>query len=48
MFYTEKIKKYKNWPNLLINQTELAKIQSDSSKFRWNSRGYFKFEKIKF
>jgi hypothetical protein len=32
--------KTKNRPNLLINRTELAEIRSNSSKIRWNSRGY--------
>jgi hypothetical protein len=39
-FYIVKNRKHKNLPNLPINQTELVEIQSNSSKIRWNSRGY--------
>jgi hypothetical protein len=42
---TVKIQKTKNQPNLPISQTELVKIQSDSSKIRWNSRGYRSLKK---
>jgi hypothetical protein len=39
-FYTVKNRKTKNRLNLPINRTELAEIQSNSSKIQWNSRGY--------
>jgi hypothetical protein len=39
-FCTVKTQKPKNQLNLPINRTELAENQSNSSKIRWNSRGY--------
>jgi hypothetical protein len=47
-FCTVKNQKTKNRSNLPINRTELAEIRSNSSKIRWNSRGYSSLKKINF
>jgi hypothetical protein len=44
-FCTVKFWKTENRLNLPINRTELAEIRFDSSKIRWNSRGYWSLKK---